>query len=123
MLWTFRQLGVRQSAPPSSQAAKRLPTTRTSATCSPGPGSCPATAACLARLAHLEAVLGRSADAVEHGRLSLQISEKRGDHWNIVRARTALGLEALARGDAAGTVTWLAPAAEMLASGGHRLRN
>jgi DNA-binding CsgD family transcriptional regulator len=86
-------------------------------------GTDTATAACLARLAHIEAVLGRSADAVEHGRLSLQISEKRGDRWNIVRARTALGLEALARGDAAGTVTWLAPAAEMLASGGHRLRN
>jgi len=66
-------------------------------------GTDTATAACLARLAHLEAVLGRSADAVEHGRRSLQISERRGDHWNIVRARTALGLEALARGDAAGT--------------------
>jgi DNA-binding CsgD family transcriptional regulator len=86
-------------------------------------GTDTATAACLARLAHLEAVLGRSAGAIEHGRRSLQISEKRGDRWNIVRARSALGLEALARGDAAGTVTWLAPAAEMLASGGHRLRN
>ena len=86
-------------------------------------GTDTATAACLARLAHIEAILGRSADAVEHGRRSLQISEKRGDHWNIVRARSALGLEALARGDAAGTVTWLAPAAEMLASGELRLRN
>jgi DNA-binding CsgD family transcriptional regulator len=86
-------------------------------------GTDTATAACLARLAHIEAILGRSADAVEHGRRSLQISEKRGDHWNIVRARGALGLDALARGDAAGTVEWLAPAAEMLASGGHRLRN
>jgi DNA-binding CsgD family transcriptional regulator len=81
------------------------------------------TTACLARLAHIEAILGRSADAVEHGRRSLRISEKRGDRWNIVRARSALGLEALARGDAAGAVEWLAPAAEMLASGGHRLRN
>jgi DNA-binding CsgD family transcriptional regulator len=86
-------------------------------------GTDTATAACLARLAHIEAILGRSADAVEHGRRSLQISEKRGDCWNIVRARAALGLEALARGDAAATITWLAPAAEMLAAGGHRLRN
>jgi DNA-binding CsgD family transcriptional regulator len=80
-------------------------------------------AACLARLAHIEAILGRSADAVGHGRRSLQVSEKRGDRWNIVRARGALGLDALARGDAAGAVAWLAPAAEMLASGGHLLRN
>jgi DNA-binding CsgD family transcriptional regulator len=86
-------------------------------------GTDTATAACLARLAHIEAILGRCADAVEHGRRSLQISETRGDCWNIVRARAALGLEALARGDAAATVTWLAPAAEMLASGGHQLRN
>ena len=81
------------------------------------------TTACLARLAHIEAILGRSADALEHGRRSLRISEKRGDRWNIVRARSALGLEALARGDAAGAVEWLAPAAEMLVAGGHRLRN
>jgi DNA-binding CsgD family transcriptional regulator len=86
-------------------------------------GTDTATAACLARLAHIEAILGRSADAVEHGRRSLQISEKRGDRWNIVRARGALGLDALARGDAASAVQWLSPAAEMLASGDHRLRN
>jgi DNA-binding CsgD family transcriptional regulator len=86
-------------------------------------GTDTATAACLARLAHIEAILGRCADAVEHGRRSLQISEKRGDCWNIARARAALGHEALARGDVAATVTWLTPAAEMLASGGHRLRN
>src|SRR5947208_2014515 len=77
------------------------------------------TTACLARLAHIEAILGRSADALEHGRRSLRISEKRGDRWNIVRARSAHGLEALARGDAAGAVEWLAPAAEMLVAGGH----
>jgi DNA-binding CsgD family transcriptional regulator len=81
------------------------------------------TAGCLGRVALIEAMLGRTADAVAHGRRALELAEGRNDRWNIVRARVALGAEAAARGDASATVEWLAPAAAMLAAGGHRQRN
>lgn len=76
-------------------------------------------AAALGWLALVEAMLGRT-EARTHGLASLEIARKRGDRWNEVRARAGLGLEALARGDCAGAVEWLEPAAEMLARGGVR---
>lgn len=80
-----------------------------------------ALASALAWLALVEAALGRSEDARAHGATSLQITQSRGDRFNEMRARGALGLDALARGDLASAVEWLGPAAEMLAKGGVRL--
>src|SRR5262249_44161285 len=42
----------------------------------------------------------------------------RGDRYNETRARSALGLEALVRGDIAATLEWLGPAERMLAESG-----
>jgi DNA-binding CsgD family transcriptional regulator len=80
-----------------------------------------ALASSLAWLALVEATLGRREDAQIHGRRSLRITTDRGDRFNEVRARGALGLEALARGDMAAAAGWLEPAAQMLADGGVRL--
>jgi DNA-binding CsgD family transcriptional regulator len=82
-----------------------------------------ALASSLSWLALVEATLGRSEDAQAHGRRSLQITTDRGDRFNEVRARGALGLDALARGNMAAAVGWLEPAAQMLAGGGVRLPN
>jgi len=82
-----------------------------------------ALASSLSWLALVEATLGRSGDAQTHGRRSLQITTDRGDRFNEVRARGALGLDALARGDMAAAAGWLEPAAQMLADGGVRLPN
>ncbi|TMK79736.1 MAG: helix-turn-helix transcriptional regulator [Actinobacteria bacterium] len=81
-----------------------------------------ALAGSLAWLALVEATLGRS-EAFAHGTHALQISEKRGDGWNEVRARAALGLDALARGDLTTAVDRLEPATVMLARGGVRNPN
>jgi DNA-binding CsgD family transcriptional regulator len=80
-------------------------------------------ASSLAWLALVEATLGRSEDAQTHGRRSLRITTDLGDRFNEVRARGALGLDALARGDMAGAADWLEPAAQMLFEGGVRLPN
>jgi DNA-binding CsgD family transcriptional regulator len=82
-----------------------------------------ALASSLAWLALVEATLGRSEDAQSHGRRSLRITTDRGDRFNEVRARGALGLDALVRGDMAAAAGWLEPAAQMLAEGGIRLPN
>ena len=76
----------------------------------------------LAWLALVEAALGRS-EAGAHGAQALEITEKRRDPYNEVRARAALGLDSLARGDLAAAVDWLSPAAEMVARGGGRNAN
>jgi DNA-binding CsgD family transcriptional regulator len=86
-------------------------------------GSDVALASSLAWLALVEATLGRSEDAQAHGRRSLRITTDRGDRFNEVRARGALGLDAFARGDMAAAAGWLEPAAQMLADGGVRLPN
>jgi DNA-binding CsgD family transcriptional regulator len=80
-------------------------------------------ASTLAWLALVEGTLGRSSDAQAHGRRSLEITTERGDRFNEVRARGALGLDALARGDAAAAADWLEPAAALLAQGGVRQPN
>lgn len=82
-----------------------------------------ALAASLARLALVESLLGRSGDALAHARRSLEIAGERGDRWNEVRARAALGAEALARGDIVAVAEWLEPAAQMLAASGIRHPN
>lgn len=82
-----------------------------------------ALASSLAWLALVEATLGRSKDAQAHGQRSLRITKDRGDRFNEVRARGALGFDALARGDMAAAAGWLEPAAQMLADGGVRLPN
>lgn len=80
-------------------------------------------ASTLAWLALVEGTLGRSADAQAHGRRSFEITTERGDRFNEVRARGALGLDALARGDVTAAAGWLEPAAALLAEGGVRLPN
>jgi DNA-binding CsgD family transcriptional regulator len=82
-----------------------------------------ALASSLSWLALVEATLGRSEDAQAHGRRSLRITTDRGDRFNEVRARAALGLDALVRGDMEAAAGWLEPAAQMLADGGVRLPN
>ena len=77
-----------------------------------------ALAASLAWLALIEAMLGRFADAHAHGTRCLEVARDRGTRYNEVRARAALGLEALGRGDVAVAADWLEPAAQMLAQGG-----
>jgi DNA-binding CsgD family transcriptional regulator len=82
-----------------------------------------ALASSLARLALIESMLGRSGDALAHAHRSLEVAAERGDRWNEVRARAALGAAALAEGDIVAVAKWLEPAAEMLASGGFRHPN
>ena len=81
-------------------------------------GNAVALAASLAWLALIEAMLGRSADARAHGARCLEVAQERGTRYNEVRARAALGSEALARGDVAVAADWLEPAAQMLVQGG-----
>ena len=76
----------------------------------------------LAWLSLIEAMTGRE-EAQAHGLRSLEIALNRGDRWNEVRARGALGLHALARGDLDAAVGWLEPAVEMLDQGSVRHPN
>jgi DNA-binding CsgD family transcriptional regulator len=80
-------------------------------------------AASLARRALIEALLGRSAEARAHGREALDVALERGDRWNEIRARAALGCEALSRGDAAAAAEVLRRAVCMLDAGGVRHPN
>jgi DNA-binding CsgD family transcriptional regulator len=81
-----------------------------------------ARAASLAWLSYIEAQLGRP-EAGAHAREALGIAEEIHDEFNIVRARAALGAEALAHADAAGAADWLEPAVEKLVEGGVGLPN
>ncbi len=81
-----------------------------------------ALAASLAWLAVVEAMLGR-AETRTHAERALRIAERMNDAFNVVRARGALGLDALARGDAAEAVDWLEPAVTMVQEGGVGLPN
>jgi DNA-binding CsgD family transcriptional regulator len=80
-------------------------------------GSHVALAASLAWLGTVEAMLGR-AESRAHAEAALRIAEARRDLYNVVRARGALGLEALARGDVGEAADWLEPAVTATASGG-----
>lgn len=68
-------------------------------------------------LALIESMLGRP-ESREHAQQGLAIAQRLHDPWNIVRARGVLGLDALARADAAAAVTWLEPAVAMVTAGG-----
>jgi DNA-binding CsgD family transcriptional regulator len=74
-------------------------------------------AACLAWLALVEGMLGR-AEASAHGKEALAVADPGGDHYNGVRTRGALGLQALGRGDAAAAIEWLEPAVTKVVDGG-----
>jgi DNA-binding NarL/FixJ family response regulator len=76
-----------------------------------------ALAACLLWLGLVEAMLGRP-ESRPHAEAALAIAEGRNDAYNIVRSQGALGLEALARGDATEAVEWLEPAGTRVADGG-----
>jgi DNA-binding CsgD family transcriptional regulator/tetratricopeptide (TPR) repeat protein len=73
---------------------------------------------CLARLAMFEAVLGRESDSQGHGQRALESTLRLGDRKNEVRARSALGMLALATGDTEAAVAQLAPAVAALEAGG-----
>jgi DNA-binding CsgD family transcriptional regulator len=73
-------------------------------------------AASLAWLGLVEAMLGRP-ESRSHAEAALEIAEGRHDAYNALRARGALGLEALGRGYAGVAVDWLEPAV-IVASGG-----
>ena len=81
-----------------------------------------AKAASLAWLALTEALLGRPGGG-EHARQALEIAEETNDEFNVVRARAALGVAALARGALSDAVDWFAPAARKVADGGVGLPN
>jgi DNA-binding CsgD family transcriptional regulator len=68
-------------------------------------------------LALVEAMLGRD-DSRAHAQAALALAEGRNDNYNAVRARVALGFEALTHGDPDAAVEWLEPAARMLDEGG-----
>jgi DNA-binding CsgD family transcriptional regulator len=71
----------------------------------------------LAWLGLVESMLGR-AESRAHAKSALAIAEDRHDRWNSVRAREALGFDAIARGDVRYAVECLEPAAAMLEEGG-----
>jgi len=79
-------------------------------------------AASLAWLAAIEALLGR-ADCDAHARQALDIAEQTRDKFNIERARAAIGVGALARGNASDPVHLLAPAVQTVSQGGVGLPN
>jgi DNA-binding CsgD family transcriptional regulator len=81
-----------------------------------------AQAASLAWLALIEALLGR-AESEEHALEALGIAEETEDEFNVVRARAALGVGALARGKASDAVEWFAPAVRKVTDGGIGLPN
>jgi DNA-binding CsgD family transcriptional regulator len=81
-----------------------------------------AVAASTAWLALLEAMLGRP-ESHGHGERALEIASSIGDLYNVVRARAALGVEALARGDSRQAVEWLEPAVASVVDGGVREPN
>jgi DNA-binding CsgD family transcriptional regulator len=81
-----------------------------------------ALAASIAWLALLEAMLGRS-ECIAHGDRALKIASSMGDVYNVVRARAALGVEALARGDSQHAVEWLEPAVASVVRGSVREPN
>jgi DNA-binding CsgD family transcriptional regulator len=66
----------------------------------------------LALLGLMESMLGR-AESRAHAERALAIAEGRQDRWNAVRARAALGFDALAHGKIEEAVRWLEPAAAM----------
>jgi DNA-binding NarL/FixJ family response regulator len=74
-------------------------------------------AASLAWLGLVEAMLGR-AETRAHSERALLIAESVQDDFNIVRARAALGLDALGRGDAGAALEWLEPAVAKAEDGG-----
>ena len=78
---------------------------------------------CLSRLAMVEAVLGRESDSHSHAQRALESALSLGDRKNEVRARSALGMLALATGDADEAVTQLAPTVTALEAGGFRNPN
>ena len=78
---------------------------------------------CLSRLAMVEAVLGRESDSHSHAQRALESALSLGDRKNEVRARSALGMLALATGDADEAVTQLAPTVAALEAGGFRNPN
>jgi DNA-binding CsgD family transcriptional regulator/tetratricopeptide (TPR) repeat protein len=78
---------------------------------------------CLSRLAMVEAVLGRESDSHSHAQRALESALSLGDRKNEVRARSALGMLALATGDAEEAVTQLAPTVAALEAGGFRNPN
>jgi DNA-binding CsgD family transcriptional regulator/tetratricopeptide (TPR) repeat protein len=78
---------------------------------------------CLSRLALFEAVLGRESDSRGHAQRGLDSALQLGDRKNEVRARGALGMLALATGDADAAVAQLAPAVAALEAGGVRNPN
>ena len=80
-------------------------------------GNAVALAASLAWLGLVEAMLGR-AETRAHSERALQIAEGIHDDFNAVRARGALGLDALGRGDAQAARAWLEPAVEKVEEGG-----
>jgi DNA-binding CsgD family transcriptional regulator len=75
-----------------------------------------ALAASLAWLGVVEAMLGR-AETRAHSERALQIAEGVHDDFNAVRARGALGLDALGRGDPVAALAWLEPAVEKVEEG------
>jgi tetratricopeptide (TPR) repeat protein len=79
-------------------------------------------AASLAWLGLVEAMLGR-VEGRAHSERALRIAAPTRDEFNIVRARAALGLDALGRGDAAAAVEWLEPAVRRVVDGGVGLPN
>jgi DNA-binding CsgD family transcriptional regulator len=81
------------------------------------PGDNLGVAACLAWLGLVEGMLGR-AEAHAHTEEALRKAEPGGDHYNAVRARGALGLQALALGEPSAALDWLKPAVTMLTEGG-----
>lgn len=81
-----------------------------------------ALAASIAWLALLEAMLGRP-ESRGHGERALQLASSIGDVYNVVRARAALGADALARGDSRQAAEWLEPAVASVVGGGVREPN
>jgi DNA-binding CsgD family transcriptional regulator len=78
---------------------------------------------CLSRLAMVEAVLGRESDSHGHAQRALGSALSLGDRKNEVRARSALGMLALATGNADEAVTQLAPMVAALEAGSFKNPN
>ncbi|MEX2421393.1 MAG: hypothetical protein WD670_06185, partial [Actinomycetota bacterium] len=66
----------------------------------------------LAISAAIAAAMGHDEQARADGLEALSVSERAGDRWIELVARSALGFLELSRGDAAAAHTWLAPVAE-----------
>ncbi len=81
-----------------------------------------ALAASIAWLSLLEGMLGRP-ESVAHGERALEIASGIGDVYNIVRARAALGVGAVARGNSSHAVELFEPAVASVVAGGVREPN